>query len=101
MLSRINKDLRQELKWISDISTILCDELQRKQDTKERTIHKADEDTVLKMRDKEMKNLMNEYETLKKMSDYNYAIDLKAQLKESMDTVRLNNKLIKDLEAKQ
>ena len=101
MLSRINKDLRQELKWISDISTILCDELQRKQDTKECTIHKADEDTVLKMRDKEMKNLMNEYETLKKMSDYNYAIDLKAQLKESMDTVRLNNKLIKDLEAKQ
>ena len=67
----------------------------------ERTSHKADEDTVLKMRDKEMKNLMNEYETLKKMSDYNYAIDLKAQLKESMDTVRMNNKLIKDLEAKQ
>ena len=49
-----------------------------------------------------MKNLMNEYEMLKKriekVSDYNYALELKATLKSTLDEVWENDRTIKWLE---
>lgn len=43
MLTKINKELREELKKLSESSTLLCDELQKKHYKKKKTEKKVDE----------------------------------------------------------
>ncbi|CAI2379423.1 unnamed protein product [Moneuplotes crassus] len=111
-LQRINKELRGELKKLSENSTILCDELQKKHYKKKKTPRKIDGETELKIKNKElenadklMNNLLTEYNTVKKrieqVSDFNYAVDLKSKIAENKQTIKDNNKKIKELEQDQ
>jgi len=52
--------------------------------------------------DKQMRNLVNEYNMVKKriekVSNYNYTVDLKAKLAETEEELKNNSKKIKDME---
>jgi hypothetical protein len=55
--------------------------------------------------DKQMKNLLNEYNMVKKriekVSNYNYTVDLKQKLIETEEEIKANAKKIKDMEMEQ
>ena len=55
--------------------------------------------------DKQLKNLLNEYQMVKrrieKASDFNYTVDLKQKLAEAEAEIRKNNKTIRDMEREQ
>jgi len=55
--------------------------------------------------DKQLKNLVNEYNMVKKriekVSNYNYTVDLKAKLAESEEEIKNNAKKIKEMEMDQ
>jgi hypothetical protein len=112
VLQRINKDLRTELKKLSESSTVLCDELQKKHYKKKKTPRKVDGETELRIKDREienadkqMNNLLTEYNNVKKrieqVGDYNYAVELKAKLQENEQKIKDNEKLIKEMEQDQ
>lgn len=52
--------------------------------------------------DKQMKNLINEYNMVKKriekVSNYNYTVDLKAKLAVSEEEIKANHQTIKNME---
>jgi hypothetical protein len=111
-LQRINKDLRTELKKLSENSTTLCDELQKKHYKKKKSPKRVDGEMELKIKDREienadkqMANLLNEYNTVKKrieqVGDYNYAVDLKAKVQENEKKIKENEKMIKEMEQDQ
>ena len=111
-LQRINKELRSELKKLSENSTTLCDELQKKHYRKKKTPRKLDGETELKIKDREienankqMNNLLNEYNTVKKrieqVGDYNYAVELKNKVQDNEKKIKDNEKLIKEMEQDQ
>lgn len=100
-MTKINKELREELKKLSENSTLLCDELQKKQLKKKKEKKPVDEGFQLMLKekeisntDKQMKNLMNEYAMVKKriekVSNYNYTVDLKNKLAESEEEIKNN-----------
>ena len=111
-LQRINKDLRTELKKLSESSTILCDELQKKHYKKKKTPRKLDGEIEIKIKDREienadkqMNNLLSEYNAVKKrieqVGDYNYAVELKAKVQDNEQKIKDNEKLIKEMEQDQ
>lgn len=111
-LQRINKDLRSELKKLSEASTVLCDELQKKQYKKKKTPRKLDGEVEIKIKDREienadkqMNNLLSEYNAVKKrieqVGDYNYAVELKSKVQENERKIKENEKLIKEMEQDQ
>lgn len=111
-LQRINKDLRGELKKLSENSTTLCDELQKRHYKKKKTPRKIDGETELKIKDREienadkqMSNLLTEYNAVKKrieqVGDYNYAVELKSKVQENEQKIKDNEKLIKEMEQDQ
>ena len=111
-MTKINKDLRLELKSLSDSSTMLCDEIQKKHYKRKKTPKPVDESFQLQVKDRElvnsdkqMKNLINDYNMVKKrvekVSDFNYAVELKNRLAETTQEVRQNDKQIKELEQEQ
>jgi hypothetical protein len=111
-LQRINKELRNELKKLSENSTVLCDELQKKHYKKKKTPRKLDGETELKIKDREienadkqMSNLLTEYNHVKKrieqVGDYNYAVDLKAKVVDNEHKIKENEKIIKEMEQDQ
>ena len=111
-LQRVNKDLRTELKKLSESSTILCDELQKKHYKKKKTPRKLDGEVEIKIKDREienadkqMNNLLSEYNAVKKrieqVGDYNYAVELKAKVQENEQKIKENEKLIKEMEQDQ
>jgi len=73
---------------------------------------KIDGETEIKIKDREienadkqMSNLLNEYNTVKKrieqVGDYNYAVDLKAKVQENEQKIKENEKKIKEMEQDQ
>lgn len=111
-LQRINRDLRTELKKLSENSTTLCDELQKKHYKKKKSPKRLDGELELKIKDREienadkqMANLLTEYNTVKKrieqVGDYNYAVELKSKVAENERKIKENEKLIKEMEQDQ